>query len=63
VYGLRMEEKRIRARYGFGSRSVKWSHGVGACPELAAKGEWEVERLVEEYERLLEDNKKTEKDG
>jgi hypothetical protein len=62
VYGLRMEEKRIRARYGLASRRVKWSHGIGGGPERVTESELEIERLVEEYEHLLEEDEKKEKE-
>ena len=63
VYGLRNEEKRIEARYGLArARRLKWSHGLGADPEVAPEDEWKVEQLVKEYEDLLKEKDETTED-
>jgi len=60
IYAVLCEEKRIKAKYGLAkTKRVTASHGLGVGPEPLLN--WEVERAVEEYERLLKENKKTEK--
>ena len=61
IYGIRMENKRFRARYGLAKvKRVSGTHGLGAGPEPVGKVEWEVERAVEHYMDLLKDEKKHE---
>lgn len=62
IYGIRQEEKRIKAKYGLTkTKRLPVSHALGPGPEPMRKIEWEVDRAVDEYERLLKENKKTEK--
>jgi len=63
IYGIWQEEKRFKARYGIvKTKRLAASHGLGQGPDLMKGFEWEVERFVDEYERLLkEDNKKEKK--
>jgi len=59
IYGIRNEEKRIKARYRLGqAKRMFGTHGIGANPEPMKKSEWEVERTVEQYENLLKTKKK-----
>ena len=61
IYGIRNENKRIRARYGLSNTPRKRAKdGLGATPEPASKFEWEVEQAVERYEELLKKEKEEE---
>ncbi len=61
IYGIRLEDKRTRARYGLkkGKRLPK-THGVAGVPEPVEQYEWEVERAVEQYESLLKNRENEE---
>lgn len=62
VYALLQEEKRFKARYGSGkAKLLSASHGLGESAEEISGFRWEVERSVEEYERLLREDKKKKK--
>jgi len=61
IYGIWQEEKRFKARYGIvKTKRLTASHGLGQGPDLMKSFEWEVERFVDEYERLLKENPKKE---
>lgn len=58
VYGILLEDKRIRAKYGLTkTKRLSASYVLGENPEPMRKTEWEVERTVEQYRRLLKDDK------
>lgn len=58
IYGLRQEDKRTRSRWGLSRpKRLSGTHGQGEAPEPMGKFEWEVERSVEQYERLLKEGK------
>lgn len=59
IYTIMLEEKRFKLKYGIvKTKRISASHMVGSSPEpLGSK--WEVERAVEEYERLLKESKKS----
>jgi hypothetical protein len=62
IYGLRQEDKRTKSRWGLSkSKRISGTHGHGEAPEPFGKFEWEVERSVEQYERLLKNGKTQEK--
>jgi len=59
VYGVRLENKRTKARYGLGKRKrLSTTLTVGAQPEPMSEFEWKVEEAVEQYEKLLKEEKK-----
>jgi hypothetical protein len=62
VYAFLQEEKRFKARYGFGEmKRLTSSHGFGESAEEISGFRWEVERTVQEYEHLLRKDKKKKK--
>jgi hypothetical protein len=58
IYGVRLEEKRIKIKYGIAkTKRLPVTHALGATPEPVKKYEWKVEQAVERYEQLLKDKK------
>lgn len=57
IYGIRLENKRVRLRYGLDKpKRISASHTLGSAPEPIGEFEWKVEKAVEQYERLLEED-------
>jgi hypothetical protein len=57
IYGVRLEDKRVRARYGLKEKRLPATHALGTSPEPRKQFEWEVEQAVEQYEQLLKEHK------
>jgi hypothetical protein len=56
VYGVRMEEKRIRIRYGLHkTKRLSGTQGIGASPEPVKEAEWKIQQAVDQYTKLLRD--------
>jgi hypothetical protein len=56
IYGVRMEEKRVRLRYGLQKgKRLSGTYGIGATPEPVRESDWKVEQAVEQYAKLLRD--------
>jgi hypothetical protein len=54
IYGIRLENKRIEARYGLKkTKRLSGAHGLGAGPEPVGEFEWKIDSALDEYEKLL----------
>lgn len=54
VYGVRMDEKRIKLRYGLQKvKRLSGTHGIGAQPEPVKESDWKIEQAVAQYTKLL----------
>lgn len=54
VYGVRLENRRTKQRYGLDKvRRLSANQLLGASPEPVGEFEWKVEKAVEQYEHLL----------
>lgn len=59
IYGVHLEEKRVKLRYGLGkTKRLPSTHSMGTSPEPLREADWEVEQAVEQYEKLLKQHKK-----
>lgn len=58
IYGIRLEEKRVKLRYGLGKKRFKAVNALGTPPESVDQKQWEVEQAVEQYEEMLKGQKK-----
>ena len=59
IYGIRLENKRIKLRYGLEKgKRLSASRTLGTPPEPIGEFEWKVEKAVEQYEHLLNDENK-----
>ena len=59
IYGVRLEDRRVKLRYGLSkTKRLSTDRGMGADPEPVSEVEWQVERSVEQYEKMLKDQKK-----
>jgi hypothetical protein len=58
IYGIRLEEKRVKLRYGLGAKRLKAVNAMGAPPEPVELKQWEVEQSVEQYKEMLKGHKK-----
>lgn len=59
IYGIRLENKRIEARYGLKkTKRLRGTTGLGAGPEHVGEFEWKVDRALDQYEKLLRKEKK-----
>jgi len=62
IYGVRLEEKRVKLRYGLSkTKRLPTSHSMGTSPEPLNQADWEVEQAVEQYEELLKNQKRERK--
>jgi len=62
IYGIRLEDKRVRARYGLAkAKRLSPARELGAQPEPYGKFEWKVEQAVEQYEEMLKKEKEERK--
>lgn len=58
IYGVRIEEKRVRLRYGLKKMKHLPAHrALDSAPEPLTQTDWEVEQSVEQYERMLKKQK------
>lgn len=61
IYGMRNEDKRLKARYGLGkTKRLSASQGLGGSPEPVKEFEWKVEQAVDRYEKMLKAEKEEE---
>ena len=58
IYGIRLEEKRVKLRYGLGKKRIKAVNAMGTPPEPVDKKQWELEQSVEQYKEMLRGHKK-----
>jgi hypothetical protein len=58
IYGIRLEEKRTKLRYGLGNKRLKAVNAMGTPPEPVEQKQWEVERSVEQYKEMLKGHKR-----
>lgn len=62
IYGVHLEEKRVKLRYGLSkTKRLSTLRSMGAEPEPLKQADWEVEQSVEQYEKMLRDQKKEKK--
>jgi hypothetical protein len=61
IYGVRLEEKRVKLRYGLKSKRLPTHRSMGSAPEPLKQTDWEVEQSVEEYQKILKNQKKEKK--
>jgi hypothetical protein len=58
IYGVHLEEKRVKLRYGLQkTKRFPAQGGLGSAPEPVKQVDWEVEQSVEQYERMLKKQK------
>lgn len=58
-YGVKLESKRAKLRYGLDKgKRLSANRVLGAAPEPIGEFEWKVEKAVEQYEDLLKDENK-----
>ena len=59
VYGVRVEEKRVKLRYGLKKTKRLPAHrSMDSSPEPLMQTDWEIEQSVEQYEKMLKNQKK-----
>ena len=58
IYGVHLEEKRVKLRYGLQkTKRLPAQGGLGSALEPVTQVDWEVEQSVEQYERMLKKQK------
>jgi hypothetical protein len=62
IYGIRLEEKRVKLRYGLGKKRVKAVNAMGTPPELVDQKQWILEQSVEQYTEMLKGRKRENKE-
>lgn len=63
VYGVRLENKRFKLRFGLGkSKRMTANRGLGGELEPVKEFEWKVEQAVEQYEQLLKEEEANHKE-
>ena len=61
IYSMLQVEKRAKARYGIDTRVVKASDPIAALPRKPFSQEREIEEIIEKYEEMLKNRKKSAK--
>lgn len=63
IYGIRLENKRTRLRYGLDKpKRLSATRGIGANAEPMSDFEWKVSQAVDQYERMLREEKEEEEE-
>jgi hypothetical protein len=58
IYGIQLENKRVNLRYGLDKgKRLSANRTLGTPPEQIGEFEWKVEQAVDQYEKLLKDEK------
>lgn len=59
IYSILEEEKRVKSQYDLDNiKKISASDPIGSHPRNLKGSDWNAEKIVEEYKRLLRDKKK-----